>query len=174
MQGLSEFRHGKSRILLKTGNAIIKCRSSDFHPAVLTSRVLGDLLCVATSTVAGMNGLLFTTSRLFFVAAREGYLPSCLSMLNIYYFTPVPSLIFIVHISLPLIFLCVCVFLVALPFYDRPWETGIGTAVTLTGIPVYMMILFCSDQTKLFERTAGKLTSVFQKVLLSVPEEKEK
>ncbi|GIX69454.1 large neutral amino acids transporter small subunit 2, partial [Caerostris darwini] len=180
-------------------------------------------LCVATSTVGGMSGLLFTNSRLFFVASREGYLPSCLSMLNIYYFTPVPSLIFIcvlsmsylaitdvsvlmnyvgfvealflgvvmaglvrlrykqpnlerpikVHISLPLIFLCVCIFLVALPFYERPWETGVGTAVTLTGVPVYMMILFCSGRPKLCERTAGKLTSVFQKVLLSVPEEKE-
>ncbi|GIZ03089.1 hypothetical protein CEXT_605081 [Caerostris extrusa] len=53
-----------------------------------------------------------------------------------------------VHISLPLISLFVCIFLVALPFYERPWETGIGTAVTLTGIPVYMMILFCSDKPR--------------------------
>ncbi|GIX78242.1 hypothetical protein CEXT_4751 [Caerostris extrusa] len=75
--------------------------------------------------------------------------------------------------SLPLIFLCVCIFLVALPFYDHGNRHRHGRH-THRNTWVYMMILFCSDQPKLFERTAGKLTSVFQKVLLSVPEEKEK
>ncbi|CAG2122862.1 unnamed protein product, partial [Medioppia subpectinata] len=145
-------------------------------------------LSVALSAFGGLNGGIFASSRLFFVGARSGHLPGSLAMINLKYFTPMPSLVFLcilsllyltttqvfvlinyavfteslavtssvaallylrvkqpnlirpirVSIILPVIFFIICTFLLLLPFYERPFETGMGALITLSGIPVYM------------------------------------
>ncbi|XP_064101239.1 Y+L amino acid transporter 2-like [Macrobrachium nipponense] len=62
------------------------------------SRMLGFLgwiisLFVACSTFGNCNGNVITQSRLHFAGAREGQLPSCLTLVNVKRFTPIPAII---------------------------------------------------------------------------------
>ncbi|XP_071524173.1 Y+L amino acid transporter 2-like isoform X2 [Panulirus ornatus] len=55
---------------------------------------------VACSTGGGLNGSIFTSSRLLFVSSRQGQLPSVLSLVHIENYTPVTALTFTATISM--------------------------------------------------------------------------
>lgn len=52
-------------------------------------------LSVALSTTSGLNGLIFSSSRILFVGARQGQLFSLLNMISVDHLSPVPSLLFV-------------------------------------------------------------------------------
>lgn len=61
-------------------------------------------LSVALSTTSGLNALVFSSSRILFVGARQGQLFSLLSMISIKNLTPLPSLLFIGFMSVLYLF----------------------------------------------------------------------
>lgn len=69
------------------------------------NRVLGPLafmvpIFVALSTFGGVNGILFTSARLFATGAQEGHLPAFFKLFHVKQQTPIPSLIFSCIMSL--------------------------------------------------------------------------
>uniref|UniRef100_A0A0N4ZBP1 Large neutral amino acids transporter small subunit 1 n=1 Tax=Parastrongyloides trichosuri TaxID=131310 RepID=A0A0N4ZBP1_PARTI len=67
-------------------------------------------LFVACSTLGSANGVIFTSSRLFYVGAREGQMPLVLTMINKSTKTPIPAVIFTGLLSLAYLFLSKNVF----------------------------------------------------------------
>lgn len=178
---------------------------------------------VALSTFGGVNGILFTTSRLFFVGSREGHMPEILSYVQMQRMTPAPAVLFMGLFSLvyllstdmyrlinyvafvnwlaiglavsallwfrwkrpnadrpikvgliwPIIYVAFSVFLVVVPLYASPFETGMGCLIIITGIPVYFVCVKWENKPKAFLRLNQTINSVIQKVLLVVPEEKK-
>ncbi|CAL1269056.1 unnamed protein product [Larinioides sclopetarius] len=180
-------------------------------------------LCVALSTFGGLNGGIFSSSRLFFVGAREGHLPRIVSMINVEHSTPTPSLIFLavmtilylwvggiyvlinftsfiealfitltisallylrirapkmerpIKISLffPICFLLIGILLVILPFFQDFFETGIALAITLSGIPVYVIFVMWKNKPKWMVGFSDWCTDATQKFLLCAPTDPE-
>lgn len=58
---------------------------------------------VALSTFGGVNGVLFTSARLFATGAQEGHLPSFFTLFHVKQQTPIPSLIFTCLVSIAML-----------------------------------------------------------------------
>ncbi|XP_049842264.1 Y+L amino acid transporter 2-like [Schistocerca gregaria] len=78
-----------------------------------------------------------------------------------------------VALWIPITFVLICAFLVFVPFYERPYEVGMGVLITVTGVPVYYMGVVWQDKPAWFLSGLDKLTCSVQKLFLSAKEEKE-
>ncbi|KAK5859619.1 hypothetical protein PBY51_021164 [Eleginops maclovinus] len=171
-------------------------------------------ISVALSTFGGVNGSLFTSSRLFFAGAREGHLPRLLAMIHVKRCTPIPALVFTlistlvmlstsdiytlinyvgflnylfygitvagqivlrfkepnryrpIKVSLiwPVIYLLFWAFMLAFSFYSEPLVCGIGLAIMMTGIPVYLLGVCWKKKPQCVDSWMGKVTHLCQKL----------
>lgn len=178
---------------------------------------------VSLSTFGGVNGLLFTSGRLFFVGAREGHLPEFMAMINTKRFTPMPAMLFTGGLSLlmlisddmyalinymsfvqwlsvgmsvagmlylrykdpdrhrpikfsliiPITFLCAVIFLLIVPLFAAPKDTGMGLLLVLTGLPVYVIGVRWKSKPKSFTNFIASLTKQGQKICMVCSEEEE-
>ena len=62
-----------------------------------------------------------------------------------------------VNLILPVVFFVTCAFLVLLPFYVSPFETGVGALITLSGIPVYMVTIYWKSKPDFYNRTISEI-----------------
>lgn len=181
-------------------------------------------VAVALSTFGGVNGSLFTSSRLFFAGARGGHLPHLLAMIHLKRCTPIPALLFTclstllmlctsdtytlinyvgfinylfygvtvagqivlrfrqpdldrpIKVSLvwPVIYLLFWAFLLVFSLYSEPVVCGIGIAIMLTGIPVYLLCVYWDSKPKSFNFAIAAVTHLIQKLCMVVfPSEEE-
>lgn len=80
--------------------------------------------------------------------------------------------IFQVPLFIPALFSFTCLFMVALSLYADPVNTGIGFAITLTGIPAYYLFIVWDNKPKWFRKLLGKSwcgTSLLQEFLRALP-----
>ncbi|KAK9979114.1 hypothetical protein ABG768_012559 [Culter alburnus] len=175
-------------------------------------------ISVALSTFGGVNGSLFTSSRLFFAGAREGHLPRLLAMIHVNRCTPIPALLFTclstllmlctsdiytlinyvgfinylfygvtvagqivlrikepdihrpikVSLAWPVIFLIFWAFLLIFSLYSEPLVCGIGLAIMLSGVPVYLCGVYWENKPKSFSSFVAKVTHLGQKLCMVV------
>ncbi|XP_022086687.1 large neutral amino acids transporter small subunit 1-like [Acanthaster planci] len=192
------------------------------------SKVLGQFalimpIAVALSTFGAVNGSLLILPRLFYVGAREGHLPSLLSMIHIKFLTPLPSIVvtvvlcviytfsndvytlinysslvtwtsngavvagmiwaryrepdkprpFKVNIIIAVLFVAACIFLIVIGTIDSPIDTAIGVGITLTGIPVYFLLVYPKRLPRWLAGIQDSVTAWFQRLLLVIKEEKD-
>ncbi|XP_075061554.1 cystine/glutamate transporter-like [Mixophyes fleayi] len=189
-------------------------------------RLLGNFslvvpIFVALSCFGSVNSGIFSVSRMFYVASREGHLPEILSMIHVHKHTPLPAVIalypltmimlfigdvysllnflsfarwlfigmavvgllylrykrpemhrpFKVPIIIPALFSFACLLMVTLSLYADPINTGIGFAITLTGVPVYYLFIFWDKKPKWFRTFSDRVTTLLQILLEVVPAE---
>eukprot|EP00076_Gallus_gallus_P044541 XP_025010079.1 asc-type amino acid transporter 1 isoform X3 [Gallus gallus] len=111
---------------------------------------------VALSTFGGINGYLFTSSRLCFSGAREGHLPSLLAMIHVKYCTPIPALLVCVNLLIPIAYLAFWAFLLVFSLYSEPVVCGVGLIIIFTGVPVFFLGVYWRNKPKCVNRLIGK------------------
>jgi len=176
---------------------------------------------VALSTFGGVNGILLTSSRLFYAGACEGQMPEILSMIQVNKMTPAPAVIISallslgylcssnifslinyvgfatwvsiglavfclpylrwkhpewnrpikVHLFFPIIYVIASVFITIVPMVASPVETGIGTAIILTGVPVYFIFVYWKNKPAFFKKMLGVVTILLQKLVVVLPKD---
>lgn len=74
---------------------------------------------------------------------------------------------------IPTVFCIVCAFLIVVPCYVAPWETGMGVFITVLGIPFYYVGVVWKNKPEWFMNGVGRITNVCQKLFLSAKEEED-
>ncbi|XP_010134201.1 PREDICTED: cystine/glutamate transporter [Buceros rhinoceros silvestris] len=80
---------------------------------------------------------------------------------------------FKVPLFIPALFSFTCLFMVALSLYSDPVNTGIGFAITLTGVPAYYLFVVWDKKPKWFRKLLDRVTITLQILLEVIPSEED-
>lgn len=61
-----------------------------------------------------------------------------------------------VNVLVPITFVAICLFLIVMPCVEAPYEVGMGTLITLSGVPVYYFGVYQKDKPQWFRNFMGK------------------
>ncbi|XP_059202942.1 cystine/glutamate transporter [Centropristis striata] len=78
---------------------------------------------------------------------------------------------FKVPLFIPIIFCFTCFFMVFLSLYSDPVNTGIGFAISLTGLPAYYIFIHFNQRPKWLQRALNSFNRTLQILLVVVPAE---
>ncbi|XP_070612737.1 cystine/glutamate transporter [Erythrolamprus reginae] len=78
---------------------------------------------------------------------------------------------FKVPLFIPALFSFTCLFMVALSLYADPVNTGIGFAITMTGVPAYYLFIVWDKKPTCLRRFLDNMTSTLQIILEVIPTE---
>lgn len=59
---------------------------------------------------------------------------------------------FQVPLWIPIVFVAVCIFLVIVPLFERPFELGMGLLITVSGIPAYFLGVAWKNKPMWFQK----------------------
>ncbi|CAG5993280.1 unnamed protein product [Menidia menidia] len=76
---------------------------------------------------------------------------------------------FKVPLFIPVVFCLTCFFMVFLSLYSDPINTGIGFAISLTGIPAYYVFIYFNNRPKWLQRSIDSFNRTLQIILEVVP-----
>ncbi|CAH8861382.1 unnamed protein product [Trichobilharzia szidati] len=126
---------------------------------------------VGASVFGSINGEVFSISRLAFTAGEEGHMPALLSMVNIERLTPIPSVLSVLPIWVPVLYLVVDIAIGILTVYQSPKSSAVSLGVMALGIPVYLFGVSWKNKPKSMEMLIYRVTVTLQKVLKVVVQE---
>ncbi|XP_078603335.1 large neutral amino acids transporter small subunit 1-like [Branchiostoma floridae x Branchiostoma japonicum] len=75
------------------------------------------------------------------------------------------------NLAIPVIFVCMCLFMAVFAFVSAPVECGIGVAILFSSIPVYAIFVHWENKPAWFMSFEGFVTSRLQLLLKVVPQD---
>jgi solute carrier family 7 (L-type amino acid transporter), member 5 len=78
-----------------------------------------------------------------------------------------------VNILIPISFVLICLFLIIVPFFQVPWEAGMGLLITAAGVPFYLICVAWKHKPEWFQKKINGITTLMQKLFLSAKEEQD-
>ncbi|XP_063951950.1 cystine/glutamate transporter-like [Lytechinus pictus] len=202
--------------------------SSNAVAVDFAQRVLGSFwwlipIGVSISCIGAINGGLFSSSRMLFVASREGHLPKIAAMIHIKRYSPLPAAAvmlpicllmltsdnvyallnflsfsrwafialsvaiipyhrwkypdhhrsFTIPVIIPVLFSFCALFVVIMSLYSAPFDCGVGLAITIAGIPIYLLGVRWQNKPDWMIHSSRKSTVFLQKLLFVIPQEEK-
>ncbi|KAL0274072.1 UNVERIFIED_CONTAM: hypothetical protein PYX00_006587 [Menopon gallinae] len=77
-----------------------------------------------------------------------------------------------VNIILPILFFVICAFLVVLPCYVTPVEVGVGCAIIISGIPIYIVFIYWKNKPKWVSAFSNEFNMLCAKMFMCVLEDR--
>lgn len=60
----------------------------------------------------------------------------------------------------PIVFVIICIFLIILPCWESPYEVGMGTLITISGIPAYYLGVCWKNKPREFNKFMGTFHNI--------------